>query len=206
MFAEVRDIAIMKSGKTEHSHETPPKDIELRTERLVLRRVTLAEAKDVFAYRSDPAIYRFQNFKPGTIEEVVTFIEGCSTIPNLAGTWYQLGVFLNNHLIGDCGLHFLDPNNSQVEVGYTIAGPHQRKGFGKECVVAILDFLFGTLKKHRVIASLDPMNEPSVRLLEKLGFRREGVFRKSILVDGKWEDDLVYAILADEWTSRTQNR
>jgi len=180
------------------------KEIEIRTERLLLKRLTPSKAHDVFVYRSDPEIYRFQNFKPGTIEEVISFIEGCSPTPNIEGSWYQLGVFLNNELIGDCGLNFLGPENSQVEIGYTIARSHQRKGYGKECIVSILDFLFGTLRKHRVIASLDPKNEASVKLMDKLGFRREGLFRKSILAGGNWVDNLIYAMLDDEWTSRNR--
>lgn len=181
------------------SGKSKMKEIEIRTERLLLKRLTPSDAHDVFAYRSDPEIYRFQNFKPGTIEEAIDFISRCAQTPNIEGSWYQLGVFFNNKLIGDLGLHFLGPNNSQVEIGYTIARPYQRNGYGKECVVNILDFLFVTLKKHRVIASVDPMNEASVRLLEKLGFRREGLLRKSILVGGNWEDDLMYAMLEEEW-------
>src|SRR3989337_3021262 len=150
------------------------KDIELRTKRLTLKRISLSDAEALLSYRSDPEIYKFQNFKPGTIDHVIDFINRCSQTPNIEGSEYQLGVFLDNELIGDCGLHFLGPENSQVEIGYTIACRHQRRGYARECVVSILEHLFGVLRKHRVIASLDPRNEPSMRLMEKLGFRREG--------------------------------
>jgi RimJ/RimL family protein N-acetyltransferase len=180
------------------------KEIELRTKRLTLKRIDLSDAETLFSYRSDPEICRFQNFRPGAIDHVIDFINRCSPTPNIEGSWYQLGVFFKNELIGDCGLHFLGPDNSQVEIGYTIAKPHQRQGFGEECVVNILDFLFRTLRKHRVMASLDPRNEPSMRLMEKLGFRREGWFRKSILVGANWEDDVIYALLEEEWTNRGQ--
>jgi ribosomal-protein-alanine N-acetyltransferase len=55
---------------------------------------------------------------------------------------------------------------------------------------------------HRVFALVDPDNGASVRLLERLGFRREGQMRKDSLIRGTWRDSLIYAMLAEEWTGR----
>ena len=66
--------------------------------------------------------------------------------------------------------------------------------------VTLIDYLFKELNKHRIIGSIDPSNIKSINLLEKLGFRREAHFKGSILVNGEWMDDLIYAILKKEWS------
>ncbi len=60
--------------------------------------------------------------------------------------------------------------------------------------------MFKNLNKHRIIGSIDPRNNRSIGLLERLGFRREAHFKQSLLIDGKWVDDIIYAILKREWT------
>ena len=86
-----------------------------------------------------------------------------------------------------------------MEIGYTFGPEHQGQGFAFEAVKAILGYLFGQLEKHRVTASVDPENVRSIRLLEKLGFRREGHFIQSVLIRGEWCDDVIYAMLKAEW-------
>lgn len=175
--------------------------VSLTTERLLLRTLAPADAPRLFAYRRDPEVARYQNFAPGTEEEARAFIALHTRHFDREGTWHQLGIFLPGaqELIGDAGLHFLGPENAQAEIGYTIAPRHQRRGYGAEAVTRLVDFVFRDLRKHRLIASLDPANLPSVKLLERVGFRREGLFRQSVLVNGRWADDLVYAVLREEW-------
>ena len=62
-----------------------------------------------------------------------------------------------------------------------------------------IDYLFNSLSKHRIIASVDPQNVPSIRLLERLNFRQEAHFRESLLIDGKWVDDVIYGLLKKDW-------
>ncbi len=107
-----------------------------------------------------------------------------------------------DNLAGDCGLHFPVGEPWQAEVGITLAPRAQGHGFAREALAAALDHLFGELGKHRVIASVDPRNAPSIRLLERLGMRREAHFRESVWDKGEWCDDVVYAMLAEEWGSR----
>ncbi len=153
----------------------------------------------MFSYRGDPLVSRYQSFRPHSIAEVERFIKRSSGNFNVEGTWHQVGIFLDGTLIGDIGIHFIGPDNTQCEIGYTLAPDRQGKGLAAEAVSGVIDYLFSTLGKHRVLASIDPDNAPSLRLVEKLGFRKEAHFRKSVLVDGAWRDDLVYGLLAEEW-------
>jgi RimJ/RimL family protein N-acetyltransferase len=178
--------------------------LKLTTERLILRPINLDDAKAVFQYRSDSNANKYQGWIPARIEDVDYFINNTvSNTINKKGTWFQFVITLkhNGELIGDIGLHFFDNENKQVEVGCTLNKDYQKKGFAKEAMDEIMKYIFITLNKHRIIASIDPENSSSIRLFEKLKFRKEAHFRKSIFIDGKWFDDLIYAILKCEWTN-----
>lgn len=171
----------------------------ISTERLILKPLSLTDTEAVFVYRSDPEITRFQSFFPTDQSEVEEFILRNTLAFNTPDTWFQFGIYLEGSIIGDIGIHFIGPFNSQCEIGYTLAREEHGKGYGQEAVTAVVGYLFGTLEKHRIVASLNPRNKPSVKLLERVGFRREGCFVKSYCNKGVWEDDLVYALLAEEW-------
>lgn len=119
------------------------------------------------------------------------------------GTWFQFGIRSREtgDLVGDLGVHFLE-DGEQVEIGFTVAPSRQGRGFGTEAVAGLLEYLFGTLGKHRVFVSVDPRNEPSLRLLRRLGMRQEAHFVQSVRSKGEWTDDIVAAVLASEWIPR----
>jgi RimJ/RimL family protein N-acetyltransferase len=98
------------------------------------------------------------------------------------------------------------PDNQQTEIGFTTSPEHQRKRYAFEAVAAVIGYLFKLMGKHRIIGSADPMNAVSIALLEKLGMRREGYFKRSIMIRNQWEDDIVYAILNEEWPERYRPR
>ena len=175
---------------------------EINTQRLILRPIKKGDAESVFRYRSDANTNKYQGWIPKTINDVVSFIENrVSPTININGTWFQFVVIKKDDgaLIGDVGIHFFDPDNKQVEIGCTIDKNYQKHGYASEALSEIFQYIFKTLDKHRIIASIDPRNEGSIRLVEKLGFRKEAHFKESIFQDGEWLDDLVYAILRSEW-------
>lgn len=178
----------------------PPR---IETARLLLKALEVQDAPAVYAYRADPEVGRYQSWHPAGVPEVAKYIRTMAeTGFDREDTWFQLGMYLKDTrvLIGDLGVHFLPPGSRQVEIGFTVSPAHQRRGYAAEAVPALIGYLFGTLGKHRVIGSVDPRNAPSIALLEKLGMRREAHFRQSILTpDGRWEDDVIYALLAEEW-------
>ena len=103
-------------------------------------------------------------------------------------------------MVGDCGLHFLD--DRQVELGITLDPAHQGKGYAAEALRAVLDHLFGTLGKHRVVATTDAENAAAAALFARLGFRREAHHVKNVWFKGRWGDEFVFAMLAEEWARR----
>lgn len=171
----------------------------LKSERLTIKSLSPSDAEALFTYRSDSEVALYQSFSPKNVEEARQFIADNTAGFNQEGCWFQMGVYVDEELIGDIGIHFIGPENSQCEIGYTLSRRAQGKGYATEAVTAVLVFLFNQLGKHRVTAGLDPRNTSSIKLLERIGFRREGHFIKSYLNKGIWEDDLLYALLGAEW-------
>ena len=177
-------------------------NIKLETERLILRPININDAESIFHYRADAITNQFQGWIPKNIVDVQDFIKNrVSSTINVNGTWFQFAIILKTtgELIGDTGLHFFDKENKQVEIGCTISKNYQGNGYATEALSEIMKYLFDTLNKHRIIASIDPRNINSIKLVEKLNFRKEAHFKESIMSNDVWVDDLIYAILKIEW-------
>jgi ribosomal-protein-alanine N-acetyltransferase len=86
-----------------------------------------------------------------------------------------------------------------ASVGYWIGLPYVRQGYASEALATVLAHGFETMGLHRVEAACMPRNLASVGVLEKAGFRREGLARRYLRIDGRWEDHILLAILADEF-------
>jgi RimJ/RimL family protein N-acetyltransferase len=92
---------------------------------------------------------------------------------------------------------------TEAELGWVLAPSYTRRGFAIEAVRAVIDLCFGPLGLRRVHAGCFAANEPSWRLMEKLGMRREEASRKTALHrSGEWMDGLNYGLLAEEWPGR----
>jgi RimJ/RimL family protein N-acetyltransferase len=172
----------------------------IRTERLLIRIIEMKDKEDFFKYRSMPEIYKYQSWKPKSISEIEEFINKNFTVcPNTPNTWLQLAVCLKEgQMIGDIGIHFID--DYQIEIGYTLSPEYQGNGYAFEAVNAVINYAFTELQKHRITASVDPDNIQSIKLLERIGFRKEAHFIKSFRMDDQWYDDCIYALLEDEWS------
>ncbi|MDR2084477.1 MAG: GNAT family N-acetyltransferase [Bacteroidales bacterium] len=173
----------------------------METERLIIRPIKLDDKTEVFEYRSDTEANKYQGWIPQTVEDVETFIKKTSFRINEQGTWFQYVILRKDDqkIIGDIGIHFFDAQNKQVEIGCTLNGKFQHAGYAAEAMREVINYLFKVLEKHRIIASIDHDNVSSIRLVERLGFRKEAHFVRSLFVNGKWVDDVIYAVLNENW-------
>ncbi len=178
---------------------------EIVTQRLALHDLEASDGPRVFSYHRRPEVARFQSWGTESVDVVQSFIRGLETLdPDTPGRWYQVGIFLaDGKLIGDCGFRVKKDESQQAEIGITLAPEFQGHGYATEAVLALLDFLLITLGKHRVWGSVDPRNVASIRLLERIGMRKEAHFVQSLWFRGEWVDDVVFGILRSEWKSRT---
>jgi RimJ/RimL family protein N-acetyltransferase len=175
------------------------------TPRLVLRRFAPEDAAAFRAYRSDPAVARYQGWDSCSEEEAIEFVRRQSVQPvGIPGEWLQIAIALKatNELIGDCALkvHAHDPQ--QATLGGTFARSHQRRGYVPEAFTCLLDMVFLKMNLHRVIADTDVENTAAWKLMERLGLRREGHLHQSLWFKGRWADEYLYAILREEWLAR----
>jgi GNAT superfamily N-acetyltransferase len=110
-------------------------------------------------------------------------------------------------VLGDVAVE-LRGGGQHATLGYTFAGTSHGKGYAREAVAALVDALCAA-GVHRFVATLDPLNVPSMRLLEAVGFTYESLARKAEFIRGEWVDDLRYSMLASEraeWLGRPRTR
>jgi RimJ/RimL family protein N-acetyltransferase len=181
---------------------------EILTERLALRDLEVSDTQRIFEYRSRPEVSRFQSWGTQSADGIQLYLRDLSkTEPGRPGSWYQIGIILRSsgELIGDCGFQVLETEPRQADVGIALAPEFQGRGYATETLRALLDYLLVALGKDRVFGSVDPRNVRSMRLLQRVGMRKEAHRVKSLWFKGEWVDDAIFAITASEWKSRLNN-
>jgi RimJ/RimL family protein N-acetyltransferase len=175
---------------------------EILTQRLKLRDLAKSDAERIFQYRSQPEVARFQSWGTESVEAIrLDIISLREQAEGKVGSWYQVGIALQSsgELIGDCGFRLLGAELRQAEVGITLASEYQGREYATEALRALLHFLLVTRRMHRVFGSVDPRNVRSLRLMERIGMRKEAHFVRSLWFKGEWVDDVIFAVLASEW-------
>jgi RimJ/RimL family protein N-acetyltransferase len=183
---------------------------ELGAERILLRRFRPADLDEFVAYRSDPAVARYQSWDaPYPRADGERAIQDLMELrPDTPGEWYNFAVGLRpaGRLIGDVGLRADADDPRQAEIGFTIAPAYQGRGYATEAARRLLAYLFEQRGKHRVMAQCDPRNDASAAVLRRLGMREEGHLRESTWAKGEWTDDLLFAVLRREWAGGSAAR
>ena len=176
-------------------------EIFFQTERLIARRFGPRDLEPFVAMRADPEIARYQNWDAFTQAHGREFLAWLA--PRSPGDegWFQFALEerAGAHFIGDCGLKIAEVDSRLAQIGYTVARQYWRRGYASEAVRGLIAYAMTAFPIHRISASVDPLNEPSVRVLEKAGLRKEAHFRQSEWFKGRWADDAIYAILREEW-------
>jgi RimJ/RimL family protein N-acetyltransferase len=186
--------------------------MELRTPRLRLRMMLVTDAEVLTEYRNDPQISALQDWDlPYTLERSRARLEEQAGRDDIApGEWTSLAVELANpndaegELIGDVACH-LDDKGAIAEIGYTLRREFHGKGYASEAAGALVDHILATTTVHRIEASLDPENVPSMRVLESVGMVFESFARKNYFMRDEWFDDMRYAMLREDraaWLAR----
>lgn len=176
----------------------------IETERIILRPFKESDAEAFFKYRTNPivALYQGEGWGNYKFEQAVEFVKQQMNFePGIPDTWFQIAIELKGtgKQIGDCGIHTLSHDVNQVEIGFTLDPTYQNKGFGREAVRCLLEYIFNVLNKHRVIAVTDVRNKNSIKMLESIGMRREGHFLKNAWYKGEYTDEYLFAMLKEEW-------
>ena len=185
-------------------------DIQLATQRLLLREIESSDQASLYSYWSDLEFARYLPRGPLTEESVSDFVErvlsGRHSRPR---RYFRFAITLkeDGRFVGDCVCRISDPENredlsriiGQAYIGYFLAKEFWGQGYATEVAKTLLSFGFQKLGLVRIWAWCDTENLASIRVLEKVGMKREGHFRRSVDHRGKWRDCFVHGILHDEW-------
>jgi RimJ/RimL family protein N-acetyltransferase len=181
--------------------------VTLQTDRLILRDFREEDWRGAHEYGSDAETVKYMPFGPNTEEETKDFIS--RTLARQKETprlFYDFAIVNKpgNKLIGSCSVNIIDAANKEAMIGYILQRDYWNKGYITEAARAVVAFGFEQLVLHRIIASCDPENTGSYRVMEKIGMQREGHLRQEKMFKGVWRDFLLYSILEKEWLSIKQ--
>ncbi|MFE2647198.1 GNAT family N-acetyltransferase [Streptomyces nigra] len=173
----------------------------LHTERLRLRPFTDADAEPLYALHSNAHVMRYWDSPPWTDRaRAERFIATCRTMAD-EGTGARVTIerAADGAFVGWCGLSGWNPDYRSASLGYVLGDAMWGHGYATEAAHALLRWAFETLDLNRVQAEADTRNAASARVLEKVGFVREGTLREDCVVNGEVSDSWVYGLLGREW-------
>jgi [ribosomal protein S5]-alanine N-acetyltransferase len=172
--------------------------------RLRLRQILVRDVPSLFAVFSDPAVMRYWSRPPMThLDEALKLLENIDS-GRRDGTLYQWGIAMrgDDRVIGTCTLFALNREHRRAEIGYALGSAHWGQGLAFEALRLSIAFAFSTMRLNRLEADVDPRNTPSLRLLERLGFVREGTLRERWRVNGEVQDSALFGLLAADFPAR----
>jgi [ribosomal protein S5]-alanine N-acetyltransferase len=173
----------------------------LTTQRLSLRWLTMQDAPALFAIFGDKQTARYLSMPAwADMSKAQESIER-DIREHQTGDSLRLGVVLNatTALIGTCQIFKVHTASRRAECGYSIAREHWQQGYAYEAMHSFIDYCFNTLQLNRLEADIDPANAASFKLLQKLGFKKEGELRERWIVSGARSDSWIFGLLASQW-------
>jgi ribosomal-protein-alanine N-acetyltransferase len=188
-----------------------PLSTRIVTERLVLRPPSTNDVAEMRrALRSNAAHLRPWSVTPAPGEDPASLASVSRAVLQHRREWKRGQTFVlviapredERSVIGRIALGGVMRGAFQnAYLGYWIDQHHQGRGLATEAVRATTTFAFSTARLHRVQAAVMPRNSASLRVLEKVGYRREGFSERYLYIAGRWEDHVLYAMTAEEWVT-----
>lgn len=173
----------------------------LETPRLRLRHVREADVETLLAVFGDPEALRYWGHGP-----LADLAAARAYVRQMEAGFASRSLFQwvvadreGDGLIGTVTLFDWNRDHRRAEIGFMLGRAHWGQGFAQEAVRAALRFGFDAMDLHRVEADVHPENAASLRLLERLGFRREGLLRERWRVEGRWDDSVLLGLLRREF-------
>lgn len=172
--------------------------------RVRLRWLTDRDVDALFAIFSDETMMRYWSTLP--MKDRAEAAEYLARIRSgFAGkSLFQWGIERreDGEVLGTCTIFNIHRDSMRAELGYCLRSPHWRQGYMREALTALIDYAFATLRLRRLEADVDPKNANSLRILERMGFQREGLLRERWNVGGDIQDSVFLSLLAREWRGR----
>ncbi|WP_256774138.1 MULTISPECIES: GNAT family protein [unclassified Stenotrophomonas] len=174
--------------------------LQLHSARLVLSPIRASDGTALFAIQSDPTVMRYWNHAAWTElkQAYAQILDDLAAMDE--GIQLKLGIReqADGPLLGICVVFGIEEASGRAEIGYNLAPQAQGKGYMHEALQCFVDYLFDDRGLRRLEAEIDPRNAPSAKVLERIGFQREGLLRERWCVGGELSDSALYGLLARE--------
>lgn len=181
--------------------------LPIETDRLTLRRYRDTDYDDLLKLQSNPDVTRFLLYEPKTPEQVKeSLADRLADVPmDTDGQALTVAVILREtgQHVGEVSLFVQNAGHRGGELGFVFHPEFHGRGFAAEASIELLRLGFQELGMHRIIGRLDATNTSSANLLQRLGMRHEATFVKNEFLKGRWTDEAVFAMLAEEWDKRS---
>lgn len=179
--------------------------MDLDTPRLLLREFVESDAAAANLYEADPEVVRYAAHGVRSLADSLAHI--CALLADARAQNRQIFDFAvvqreDAQLIGRCGLKLSDAEQTEATLWYVLARSAWQQGYATEAAQAVLAFGLDELRLHRIFVEIDPRNTASLRVAEKIGLRREGLFLETTWLKGEWTDSVVCALLDREYRAR----
>lgn len=179
---------------------------QLETERLILREMTPDDVEFFFRHFTNDKIIEGSCFPgPKSLEAAREELERYCIKPFKKQTGIRWGIAIkgNDVLIGTCGFYDWNKTAYRAEIGYDLDPAFWRHGLMTETLLIVIKFGFEKMKLNRIQAIIDLENTRSIRLVQRLGFKKEGVLRQNSYFNGRFRDELCFSLLKHEWKKST---
>jgi RimJ/RimL family protein N-acetyltransferase len=182
-------------------------DLPIDTPRLRLRPFTRGDVDAVFEYRRREDVARYLFDEPMSRETCAEAVQGRIGQLTLAADGDKIFLAVERRsdhaMLGEVMLILRNQEARQAELGYIFNPLHHGQGYATEAAAALLELGFAGAGFHRIYARCDARNTGSFKVMERLGMRREAYFREHALFKGAWDEELIYALLEQEWRAAT---
>lgn len=177
----------------------------LKTDRLLLRKLELTDAKDYHEIRSNPKVLKYVA-RPlaQSLEDTIGVIERVyDTIEKQEGINWAICLKNSPKTIGTIGFYRTQAQHFRTEIGYELRPELWGQGIMSEAMQAVLDYAFFTMNFHSVEANIDPVNRRSENILLRNNFIKEAHFRENYFFEGKFTDSAIYSLLKSRHQAMT---
>lgn len=172
----------------------------LETDRLILRKMTMEDQRDLFEYASDPELTKYTLWDyHRTLENSIYYLQLIlEQYENEQVSNWAIVLKSNKKMIGTCGFVYWAPEHHRAEVGYALSRKYWNRGIMSEAIQELISFGFDNMDLNRIEARCNTGNIGSERIMQKSGMTFEGIIREQLLIKGQFEDIKLYAILKRE--------
>ncbi len=174
---------------------------KLESERLIFREVNSEDVEEIFKIYSDPEVAKYDWFTPiNTKDDALSIINSYKKeFENKEEITWGVARKNDNKIIGYCNLGSFDDDSIRSEIGYGFNREEWNKGYATEAIKVLVKFGFEVMNFNRIEATVTLGNDASIKALKKANFVQEGILRERTVMKGKFEDDVILAILKKDY-------